>query len=1090
MIKQTYLTIFILLGVWLTSCQDEDNRGILPPVIDGNKVEVTIATNVPALTVQTRADATADENKLASVDILVFEKDGENEVFAYRTKNTNDLSEFEEGDDIYVKTKLTLSEDGEKYRIVLLANLRSELDALFGNDDFKFAGDQKEVVLEKIKFEQTGTWSAADEPFRALPMWGQNAAAVEITSTTNFEAINLIRGVARIELGVYIQNNEMSNQKNLFDIQEVKVYNVRKQGYAVPDPDNVDVTKKEVTAPTLVSGSGVIESLAYGGSYIDDNQLASIYVNEALNVEGDGSKASNALYLIVKAIYRGDDANNETATYYKIDFYDDSNTLVNILRNFDYNMRIIEVKGPGSDSEEGANSNNLTTALTGWSNGNMKYVVFSGQYYLAVSESSMSVPKAEDTHSFLVRTNYPGGWSAEAKAKEEGDDISWLHALDPGSSSQLDQDIPLSFKVNENDGGGVRKGVIGISCGSQLTLDVHVEQTVEEGISLKIQVYDEATGQYVDMESNTLLFHSGNHYAIEPRKLRVTWTPASENLIVDFDRSFDWGDSNDLRTIYENGTADLTIVPARMLNRPLQALADEPVQFENWFPSEKTEIDIQVGGNSTTKQIISVKKQHYEIYIDRAERYKLDGKTHSFKIYSNSPSWEISFVDKGGIGHLINGGVNPRITGGYNLVSEISDSGETIEFHLAEPANESINAEIIIQVEYSDLGKPIIKEYVFRAYYEDTNSEYIAGGDANCYVLQPNGKKIHIPVSQANRSELMGIQLGANDSFDYTFIWTDHPNGFNKEGDKKCPVVDINIIGTGSTAVLEVTPGSEAGNAVIGITKDGKILWSWHLWVSDFDPNNKEGDRYGGFRNYEFLDRNLGALTDDPTDPKSVGLYYQWGRKDPFPSATAAGSKTFIPIYKADGSNATMTSSVRGQSWDGNGAQFLEESIREPLNFIKSTEFWFTSDFTNFGEYGDKFWSENETNDIANATKGVFDPCPDGWKTVPGTTSAASEWYTLFKYSTYYSNGHYSWVYNTDFIDLGYWPHASYIEGGSATISNTDDGRYWTANMPWKASNQGVHFKFYTNSSAHPGESLAASNGLTVRCMRRVDERR
>ncbi|MCD8193926.1 MAG: FimB/Mfa2 family fimbrial subunit, partial [Tannerellaceae bacterium] len=245
MTKQTYLIIWILLGAWLVSCQDYIDIRNTPSVVDGNKIEVTIATNVPAITVQTRGvKATTEENRLDAVDILVFEQQGEEKVFAYRRKNTNDLSDFEEDEKVYVKTQLDISENGEKYLIVLIANLRSELDALFGGNNEKeedYAGVSKEELLERITFKQNGLWAASQENFRPLPMWGETTTAVEIQTNTTFDPIDLIRSVARIELGVYISDEKMDvgNGKNLFDIKEVKVYNVREQGRATPDPDYI-----------------------------------------------------------------------------------------------------------------------------------------------------------------------------------------------------------------------------------------------------------------------------------------------------------------------------------------------------------------------------------------------------------------------------------------------------------------------------------------------------------------------------------------------------------------------------------------------------------------------------------------------------------------------------------------------------------------------------------------------------------------------------------------------------------------------------------------------------------------------------------
>ena len=79
------------------------------------------------------------------------------------------------------------------------------------------------------------------------------------------------------------------------------------------------------------------------------------------------------------------------------------------------------------------------------------------------------------------------------------------------------------------------------------------------------------------------------------------------------------------------------------------------------------------------------------------------------------------------------------------------------------------------------------------------------------------------------------------------------------------------------------TTGSSHGNAVIGLfDASGNCIWSWHIWSVDYDIEATAQTYASGA---VFMDRNLGALTTDCTQPSSRGLYYQWGRKDPFLSA-------------------------------------------------------------------------------------------------------------------------------------------------------------------------------------------------------------
>lgn len=51
------------------------------------------------------------------------------------------------------------------------------------------------------------------------------------------------------------------------------------------------------------------------------------------------------------------------------------------------------------------------------------------------------------------------------------------------------------------------------------------------------------------------------------------------------------------------------------------------------------------------------------------------------------------------------------------------------------------------------------------------------------------------------------------------------------------------------------------GNAVVAAKLDDVIVWSWHVWVSDYDPMSDPfvwTDKSTG-TSYTFMDRNLGA---------------------------------------------------------------------------------------------------------------------------------------------------------------------------------------------------------------------------------------
>lgn len=96
--------------------------------------------------------------------------------------------------------------------------------------------------------------------------------------------------------------------------------------------------------------------------------------------------------------------------------------------------------------------------------------------------------------------------------------------------------------------------------------------------------------------------------------------------------------------------------------------------------------------------------------------------------------------------------------------------------------------------------------------------------------------------------------------------------------EKNCVVKDV-VFDVGYVYFTAVADG----NAVIAV-KDagGNILWSWHIWVTGYDPNNEYDTWCIGVK---MMNRNLGALSKEPEDGALThGLLYQWGRKDPFVS--------------------------------------------------------------------------------------------------------------------------------------------------------------------------------------------------------------
>lgn len=178
---------------------------------------------------------------------------------------------------------------------------------------------------------------------------------------------------------------------------------------------------------------------------------------------------------------------------------------------------------------------------------------------------------------------------------------------------------------------------------------------------------------------------------------------------------------------------------------------------------------------------------------------------------------------------------------------------------------------------------------------------------------------------------------------------------------------------------LDVSGMSEEGNYIIGVRKIGvnsenEYLWSWHLWVTDYDPevNNIPLVSAEG-KSYTIMDRNLGAKgTSDFLD--AVGLYYQWGRKDPFPRPKeykyGVGSMG-MPNKLMDIRGKITALEVQTGEYSS-----LLECVHKPYLFYSTMGPIHTGYLSN--ETGNTRWGSDRYLD--KLPKSLYDPSPEGWR--------------------------------------------------------------------------------------------------------------
>lgn len=251
---------------------------------------------------------------------------------------------------------------------------------------------------------------------------------------------------------------------------------------------------------------------------------------------------------------------------------------------------------------------------------------------------------------------------------------------------------------------------------------------------------------------------------------------------------------------------------------------------------------------------------------------------------------------------------------------------------------------------------------------------------------------------------------------------------------------------------FRVAEDYHAGNAVIAARNDmGAIMWSWHIWA----PETEIKTNLYNLTRRETMDRNLGALvaaTANGATTEALGLFYQWGRKDPF-----VGVGDFYTSEPAK---------VAGQKMTLYGGQMsTAKTIKNPTMF---------SDF-------EGNWNSSAVDGLWGSSKGVHDPCPPGYR-IPYRSE-----YLLFTNSPEEIHG---WEYlpqNNVFsvgTPLTYYPLTGYISWNGVYNEVGTGTRVWSSRSHDTAS-KAYNFSVSQNEDgiSYGNSGKEKANGYAVRCV-------
>lgn len=318
-----------------------------------------------------------------------------------------------------------------------------------------------------------------------------------------------------------------------------------------------------------------------------------------------------------------------------------------------------------------------------------------------------------------------------------------------------------------------------------------------------------------------------------------------------------------------------------------------------------------------------------------------------------------------------------RIDNGTNAIvgKDISGNYYTIDFEFCDPVES-----------YTDLS------------LEGTGNCYIVNAPGN-YVFNldvaGNGKLPYDDFSGAITDPKDLIDDPSN--YGFTWLWASGQS-FEKVDDGNMTddqvvakiVNSVELSGEDGRVSIGLATGSTenlSGNIVFALYKKnsdgtaGEIVWTWHMWLSQpvvqhykFPSTNYNWNFTN--ENWYMLDRNLGAESAELSDARSVGLYYQRGRKEPMiglnsHQGTTDWASNQLPTYR----NTTVFGSRA--TWKTTSYSNFN-TFSEPMALVSDIPYSGNNAYTFAWNASDA--AGDNADDISNDVKSMFDPCPVGYR--------------------------------------------------------------------------------------------------------------
>ena len=407
--------MFVLLGLALfsVSCEHKiPEEAVVPARRKEASIPVEILLRTPeAFGPVTRSLTDADEISVKDVLVLFFR---ESDMKLHSVTEGRRLSPVagSQGRVIAFETSFSVEAAlaSQRFVCMVLANVAERFDS-----DTRLSWRWKTYNELQLSLLQSVSGKLYTASPSSMAMWGRATQALVPSKPRQKLSVPLLRSVARVDVSV------VSGITN-FILDDVYVYKPNNALSLMPGLTAFSAADRKVTAPSVpASAAALADKWLYSvrGNSIDH----SIYIPEADIIMGGEGTPGDAHHLdrcalVVGARYPAADS---PKTYYRIDFKkggtEPSGQLMDVLRNYRYNIHITKVMGRGEDTPDKAyeaRTTEISAEVVPWTDNNQE-IVFDGVNWASVERKRMDFGDAKGIEDLLdLFSNVkPSQWSME-----------------------------------------------------------------------------------------------------------------------------------------------------------------------------------------------------------------------------------------------------------------------------------------------------------------------------------------------------------------------------------------------------------------------------------------------------------------------------------------------------------------------------------------------------------------------------------------------------------------------------------------------------------------------------------------------------